>query len=58
MTKNLKGKDMICDYCGKLIDVTDRFEYIRTKRKTEIFLHTKCIKDIWATGSLSNNQTK
>ena len=36
-----------CPVCGKYIysHDLDKVEYIKTKRQTVIFIHTKCVKD-------------
>lgn len=39
-----------CPGCGKEIkesDDMDGVEYVRTKRKTDVFFHTKCIGKVW-----------
>lgn len=39
------NKTPVCPHCNKTISVSDAIdsEYIKTKRGTEIFIHTKCI---------------
>lgn len=32
----------ICYFCGKTIEDED-YEYIRTKRKTDIWMHKRCV---------------
>ena len=32
-----------CMECGKEIVAGELFEYIRTKRRTEIYIHRKCL---------------
>lgn len=32
-----------CRICGKEIHINDKFEYIRTKRKSDFFVHKACI---------------
>lgn len=36
-----------CPVCGEpcYVSDADKLEYIRTKRGTEIFIHTKCMKN-------------
>ena len=34
----------ICERCGKPVYSYEDFEYIRTKRRSEIFIHTKCLR--------------
>jgi hypothetical protein len=33
-----------CPVCDEICCETDALEYIKTKRGTEIFIHTKCVK--------------
>lgn len=61
MTDKLKKKKKLTDYwewnhpvicpgCGKEIrpdDDMSKVEYVRTKRKTEIFFHTACMDKVW-----------
>ena len=42
---------VVCPGCGKEIlpdDNLDNVEYARTKRKTDVFFHTKCIGKVWS----------
>lgn len=42
--------EVICPGCQEEIRDSDNLsevEYIRTKRKTDIFFHTKCFDKIW-----------
>ena len=43
----LKGDNKKCPVCGRMMYTSDadELEYIRTKRKTDIFIHTKCVKN-------------
>lgn len=43
--KKQKKKDIpkYCVECGQEIAAGDLFEYIRTKRRTEIYIHRKCL---------------
>ena len=36
-----------CPVCGKELkeDKLDGVEYVKTKRKSEIFIHTKCVRN-------------
>ena len=47
------GEKTYCQGCGKRIypydDMTD-VEYVRTKRHTQIFFHTRCLNDVWKRG--------
>lgn len=38
--------DPRCPVCNKEVDGTeaDELEYVKTKRGTEIFIHTECVK--------------
>ena len=60
MTDKLKKKKLtdywewnhpvICPGCGKEIrpdDDMSKVEYVRTKRKTDIFFHTACMDKVW-----------
>lgn len=39
---------VICPGCGKEIKPDDdMWEYVRTKRKTDIFFHTECMEKVW-----------
>ena len=41
---------VICPGCGKEIKPDDdmgNVEYVRTKRKTDIFFHTECMEKVW-----------
>lgn len=42
--KDIKGKILICYNCDKPLEVGDRFEKVTTKRKSEIVVHTDCIR--------------
>lgn len=33
----------ICHICGKEINTDDEYEYIKTRRGTEIYIHKTCI---------------
>ncbi len=33
----------ICYLCGKEITPPDKSEYIKTRRRTEIWIHAKCV---------------
>ncbi|MCI8276298.1 MAG: hypothetical protein HFI66_11970 [Lachnospiraceae bacterium] len=42
-----------CHGCGaELRSISDLYgvEYVKTKRGTEIFFHTKCMNDVWKHG--------
>lgn len=43
----LKDDNKKCPVCGRMMYTSDanELEYIRTKRKTDIFIHTKCVKN-------------
>lgn len=44
-TWNEEGRKIKCPVCGKEIlekDI-DKVEYVKTKRHSEIFVHTKCV---------------
>lgn len=43
----LTGDNKKCPVCGCIMHTSDvdELEYIRTKRKTDIFIHTKCVKN-------------
>ena len=45
--ENLTGYKKEGPVCGRMLYASDadELEYINTKRGTEIFIHTKCIKD-------------
>lgn len=44
MKKKVHGKR--CVVCGEVVnDKTEDLEYIRTQRKTDIFIHRHCLKD-------------
>ena len=57
MTERAKRKilekqtgEVICPGCGEEIKDSDDLstvEYVRTKRKTDIFFHTECFGRIW-----------
>lgn len=60
MTDKLKKKKLagyweehhpvICPGCGKAIrpdDDMSKVEYVRTKRKTDVFFHTECMDKVW-----------
>lgn len=35
-----------CPVCGEIVDpYSSKAEYVRTKRKTDIFVHRDCVKD-------------
>lgn len=40
------GKNPECPVCNKKLYLTDatELEYVKTKRGTEIFIHTNCVK--------------
>lgn len=44
--KNRRKKDIPKYYmeCGQEISAEEPFEYIRTKRRTEIYIHRKCLR--------------
>jgi len=48
------GKDIdvhTCPVCGQKIDTgEDNVGYVRTKRKTEVFVHHGCVKN-WGNGN-------
>ena len=42
--------DVTCPGCGEQIRDSDnlkKVEYVRTKRKTDIFIHTDCVDKVW-----------
>ncbi|MDY5663078.1 MAG: hypothetical protein SPF46_01265 [Blautia sp.] len=44
---------VICPGCGMEIRKTDdmsNVEYVRTKRKTDVFFHTGCMGKVWNRG--------
>lgn len=44
---------VICPGCGMEIRKTDdmsNVEYVRTKRKTDVFFHTGCMEKVWNRG--------
>lgn len=44
------GGKVVCPGCGKEIrddDDLSKVEYVRTKRKTDIFFHTACMDRVW-----------
>lgn len=43
--RNDEDRKVKCPVCGKEIkeDALDDVEYVKTKRGTEIFIHTKCV---------------
>lgn len=57
MTSNEKLRIMrrqwnpvVCAGCGEVIlesDNLDEVEYVRTKRKTDIFFHRACMDKVW-----------
>ena len=39
-----------CPGCGEEIGAYDdlkKVEYVRTKRKTDLFIHTACVNKVW-----------
>ena len=44
--KQHDGTEPTCPVCGKKIagDDLEKVEYIKTKRQTVIFIHTRCVK--------------
>lgn len=57
MTDEVKKKrihaspwDVVCPGCGKTIYESDdmsEIEYVRTKRRTDVFFHRKCMNKVW-----------
>lgn len=57
MTDNAKKKilrshrsPVMCPGCGKVISEEEdlsKVEYVRTKRKTDVFFHTECMDKVW-----------
>ena len=41
-TKDTKTISRICNQCGRVIE--EEYEYIRTRRGTEMYFHKSCIK--------------
>ena len=43
----LKGYKKECPVCGRIMYSrdADELEYIKTKRGTDIFIHTECVKN-------------
>lgn len=44
------GGKVVCPGCGKEIHDDDdliQVEYVRTKRKTDVFFHTGCMDKVW-----------
>lgn len=42
--------EVYCPGCGEQIQESDdmsKIEYVRTKRKTDVFFHTACFKRVW-----------
>ena len=42
-----------CQGCGDVIhesDVLDDVEYVKTKRHTEFFFHSRCVGNVWKHG--------
>lgn len=40
----------VCPGCGEEIRPDDdmrKVEYVRTKRKTDVFFHTECMNKVW-----------
>lgn len=43
-------KKVSCQGCGKYIqsdDSLEKVEYVKTRRGTEMFLHTGCLEKVW-----------
>lgn len=43
-------EDVHCPGCGKRIredEDMSKIEYVKTKRKTELFIHTGCFGKVW-----------
>ena len=45
--EKLKGYKKECPVCGRTLYASDaeELEYIKTKRGTDIFIHTECVKN-------------
>ena len=41
--KEKKPETHICYLCGKLIEPEEKYVYIRTRRRTEMYIHRVCI---------------
>lgn len=41
--KEKKPETHICYLCGKLIEPEEKYVYIRTRRRTEMWIHRSCI---------------
>ena len=41
--KEKKPETHICYLCGKLIEPEEKYEYVRTRRRTEMWIHRSCI---------------
>lgn len=44
------GSAVICPGCGNKISESEdlsKVEYVRTKRKTDVFFHTACVEKVW-----------
>ena len=41
--KDIEKKVLICYVCDKPLEVGDRYETIKTKRKSKLIIHTDCI---------------
>ncbi len=41
--KEEKPETHICYLCGKLIEPEEKYEYVRTRRRTEMWIHRSCI---------------
>ena len=42
--------NVTCPGCGEKITENDdlkKVEYVRTKRKTDLFIHTSCVNKVW-----------
>lgn len=51
--RGLKVCTVNCQGCGKKIPsdgILDDVEYVKTKRGTELFFHTGCMKKVWRQG--------
>lgn len=46
-----EDEKICCPVCGKVLkeDRLDDVEYVKTKRGSEVFVHTKCVKN-WGKG--------
>ena len=50
----ITGADVICTACGKKVsfdgaEEIPEIEFVLTKRKTALFVHAECAKNVWNT---------